>query len=84
MRACTAGDEFYLKQWPQVEGYTFKEVLTCFPAATPIGVEEHASQRVVLNPEDSYIVQAGQSISFIPHARKPPAKFTLQEGSAYV
>lgn len=54
-----AGDEFYLKEWPEIEGYTFKEVLVSFPKATPIGVKEHASQTVVLNPEDQYIIQPG-------------------------
>lgn len=56
-----AGDEFYLKEWPEVEGYSFKEVLVSFPKATPIGVKEHASQTVVLNPEDDYVIQPGTS-----------------------
>jgi hypothetical protein len=55
----TAGDEFYLKEWPQVEGYSFREVLISFPKATPIGVKEFATQSVVLNPEDTYIIQPG-------------------------
>ena len=58
-RSDAAGDEFYLKEWPEVEGYSFREVLVSFPKATPIGVKEHASQKVVLNPEDNYIIQPG-------------------------
>ena len=42
-----------------MEGYSFREVLISFPKATPIGVKEHASQNVVLNPEDTYIIQPG-------------------------
>jgi len=61
-----AGDEFYLKEWPQVEGYSFREVLISFPKATPIGVKEHATQSVVLNPEDTYIIQPGGH--FPPHS----------------
>lgn len=56
------GDEFYLKEWPQVEGYTFREVLVSFPNATPIGVKEYASQAVILNPEDTYVIQPGDKI----------------------
>ena len=37
----------------------FKEVLVSFPKATPIGVKEAASQTVVLNPEDDYVIQPG-------------------------
>ena len=55
-----AGDEFYLKEWPQVEGYSFREVLTSFPSATPIGIKEQSTERVVLNPEDTYIIQKGR------------------------
>ena len=54
-----AGDEFYLKDWPHLTGYTFQEALVSFPAATPIGVKENASGKVVLNPEDDYIIQDG-------------------------
>lgn len=53
------GDEFYLKEWPEVEGYSFKEVLVSFPRATPIGVKERATDTVVLNPEDDYVIQPG-------------------------
>lgn len=42
-----------------MEGYSFREVLTSFPAATPIGVKEHSTGRVVLNPEDTYVIQEG-------------------------
>ena len=58
----STGDEFYLKEWPQVEGYSFRDLLTSFPAATPIGVKEHSTERVVLNPEDTYIIQNGECV----------------------
>ena len=58
-----AGDEFYLKEWPQVEGLTFRQVLVSFPAATPIGVKETATDNVMLNPEDNYVIQPGTHMS---------------------
>ncbi len=64
------GDEFYLKEWPQVEGYSFREVLISFPKATPIGVKEHATQNVVLNPEDTYIIQPG-TLGVMPDPHPP-------------
>ena len=56
---CPTGDEFYIKEWPEVEGYTFREVLVSFPKATPIGVEEKATLNVLLNPQDDYLIQPG-------------------------
>ena len=42
-----------------MEGYSFREVLVSFPKATPIGVKELATDKVMLNPEDDYIIQPG-------------------------
>lgn len=66
-----AGDEFYLKEWPQVEGYTFREVLVSFSSATPIGVKEAATGAVLLNPEDNYVIQPG---TLQPDPRTLPLK----------
>lgn len=49
-----------MKEWPQIEGTAFKEVLISFPMATPIGVKEAATGAVVLNPEDQYVIQPGK------------------------
>ena len=74
-----------MKEWPQIAGYSFKEVLTCFPAATPIGVKEHSSQKVVLNPEDTYIIQPGVHCTILlllPDTLKPWCK--LQAGPSHL
>ena len=60
---CISGDEFYSKEWPELEGMPFSTVILKFPLATPIGVEADGS--VILNPAESYILKPGASPS--PH-----------------
>lgn len=52
-----AGDEFYAREWPELEGLPFSTVMLRFPEATPIGVECDGS--VMLNPPDSYVMLPG-------------------------
>ena len=54
-----AGDEFYIKAWPELEGRTFNEVLISFPAATPVGLKLGSSGTIVLNPESDYVLETG-------------------------
>jgi len=53
-----AGDEFYSKEWPHMEGLSFDAVLLMFPLATPLGVESDGT--VILNPGD-YIIKPGEA-----------------------
>ena len=56
--AC-AGDEFYIREWPQLVGRSFQEVLLSFPLALPVGLKIAATGEVKLNPDDSYIMADG-------------------------
>ena len=58
------GDEFYSKEWPELEGMPFSTVILKFPLATPIGMESDGS--VTLNPEDSYILKPDMSSASFP------------------
>lgn len=52
-----AGDEFYMKEWPQLTGKSFMEVLVSFPEAIPLGIRN--SSGLLINPDDNYIMQPG-------------------------
>lgn len=67
-----AGDEFYIKEWPQLEGRTFAEVLVSFEEAIPLGVRR-PDGALMINPLDSYVMQPG---AFFWHL---PCFFTLQK-----
>lgn len=54
-----AGDEFYSKEWPELEGMTFSMAMCKFPFATPIGIESNGV--VMLNPTEEYQLGPGLS-----------------------
>jgi len=56
------GDEFYLKEWPTLEGSTFGSLQARFPEAIPLGVKQFDSNKVLMNPEDEYVCQPGDEI----------------------
>ena len=53
-----AGDEFYIREWPQLEGRTFAEVLVSFEDAIPLGVRR-PDGALMINPLDSYRLRPG-------------------------
>ncbi|KFK26629.1 hypothetical protein AALP_AA8G273500 [Arabis alpina] len=57
--------EFYIKKWPQLDGYRFKDVLISFPNAIPCGVKVAADGKIVLNPSDNYVLEEGDEILVI-------------------
>ncbi|XP_023633517.1 probable ion channel POLLUX isoform X3 [Capsella rubella] len=57
--------EFYIKKWPQLDGYRFEDVLISFPNAIPCGVKVAADGKIVLNPSDDYVLEAGDEILVI-------------------
>lgn len=60
------GCEFYIKRWPQLDGMQFEDVLISFPDAIPCGVKAASHfGKIILNPEDSYILQEGDEILVI-------------------
>ncbi|XP_028757197.1 ion channel CASTOR isoform X2 [Neltuma alba] len=58
--------EFYIKRWPQLDGMLFEDVLISFPDAIPCGIKValHGG-RIILNPDDSYVLQEGDEVLVI-------------------
>jgi len=50
------GDEFYLSEWPELEGLAFSELCLRFPDAVPLGIK--SGDKVYLNPEHSRVFKA--------------------------
>ncbi|KAM5554121.1 ion channel CASTOR-like [Rosa sericea] len=58
--------EFYIKRWPQLDGMHFEDVLISFPDAIPCGVKVASlGGRIILNPDDSYVLQEGDEVLVI-------------------
>ncbi|BDA49994.1 Ion channel DMI1 [Coccomyxa sp. Obi] len=57
------GDEFYMKEWPQLTGRSFMEVLVSFPDAIPLGIRN--SDGLSINPDDNYVLQKGDHVIVI-------------------
>ncbi|KAL0368697.1 UNVERIFIED_CONTAM: Ion channel CASTOR [Sesamum calycinum] len=58
--------EFYIKRWPQLDGMQFEDVLISFPEAIPCGVKVASrGGKIILNPEDSYVLQEGDEVLVI-------------------
>ncbi|XP_027167103.1 ion channel CASTOR-like isoform X1 [Coffea eugenioides] len=76
--------EFYIKRWPQLDGMPFEEVLICFPDAIPCGVKAASyGGKIILNPDDSYVLQEGDEVLVIAEdddTYAPAALPTVQRG----
>ncbi|XP_057720585.1 ion channel CASTOR-like [Arachis stenosperma] len=58
--------EFYIKRWPQLDGMQFEDVLISFPAAIPCGIKAATyGGKIILNPDDSYVLQEGDEVLVI-------------------
>lgn len=58
--------EFYIKRWPQLVGMQFEDVLISFPDAIPCGIKVASrGGKIVLNPEDSYVLEEGDEVLVI-------------------
>ncbi|KAJ6348958.1 hypothetical protein OIU77_006533 [Salix suchowensis] len=58
--------EFYIKRWPQLHGMQFEDILISFPDAIPCGIKvASCSGKIILNPEDSYVLQEDDEILVI-------------------
>ncbi|XP_058202384.1 ion channel CASTOR-like isoform X2 [Rhododendron vialii] len=58
--------EFYIKRWPQLDGMQFEDVLISFPDAIPCGVKVASyGGKIILNPDESYVLQEGDEILVI-------------------
>ncbi|CAM8947764.1 unnamed protein product [Rhodiola kirilowii] len=58
--------EFYIKRWPKLDGMRFEEVLISFADAIPCGIKvASCGGKIILNPDDSYILQEGDEVVVI-------------------
>ncbi|CAI8615832.1 unnamed protein product [Vicia faba] len=58
--------EFYIKRWPQLDGMQFEDVLISFPTAIPCGIKVASyGGKIILNPDDSYVMQEGDEVLVI-------------------
>jgi len=55
------GSEFYMQNWPELEGVTFGELLTRFDDAIAVGLM-HTDGSIVLNPSDDHVISDGDEI----------------------
>ena len=54
-----AGDEFYMREWPELVGRTYLEILTMFEDAVPLGIRTPQGNHL-LNPEDTFTIHEGK------------------------
>ncbi|KAL7219539.1 hypothetical protein ACSBR2_012570 [Camellia fascicularis] len=58
--------EFYIKRWPQLDGMQFEDALISFPDAIPCGIKAASyGGKIILNPDDSYVLQEGDEVLVI-------------------
>ncbi|XP_072999317.1 probable ion channel CASTOR isoform X3 [Typha latifolia] len=78
--------EFYIKRWPQLDGMHFEDVLISFPDAIPCGIKVASyGGKIILNPDDSYVLQEGDEILVIAEDDDTYAPTTLPKvGRGYL
>ncbi|XP_021822345.1 LOW QUALITY PROTEIN: ion channel CASTOR-like [Prunus avium] len=58
--------EFYIKRWSQLDGMHFEDVLISYPDAIPCGIKVASlGGKIILNPDDSYVLQEGDEVLVI-------------------
>ncbi|XP_044500118.1 ion channel CASTOR-like isoform X1 [Mangifera indica] len=76
--------EFYIERWPTLYGMSFEDVLISFPDAIPCGVKvASCGGKIILNPDDSYILQEGDEVLVIAEdddSYAPAALPTVRRG----
>jgi hypothetical protein len=58
------GDEFYIKNWPELSGVPFGEVSRRFPQAIPIGLKNENGE-LTLKPSNGYVLKSTDSVIVI-------------------
>ncbi|ONK72393.1 uncharacterized protein A4U43_C04F18960 [Asparagus officinalis] len=70
--------EFYIKRWPQLDGMQFEDILISFPDAIPCGIKvASCGGKIILNPDDSYVLQEGDEVLVIAEDDDSYAPTTL-------
>ena len=59
------GDEFYIKEWPELVGQKFEDLLLQFPEAIVFGVKQASDDRIRINPGSEYVIGKGDEIVVI-------------------
>ncbi|EGD80746.1 hypothetical protein PTSG_01334 [Salpingoeca rosetta] len=54
------GPEFYMREWEELVGRRFGEIVFMFDAAVPVGIR--CGGAILLNPPDSRVIQSGEEI----------------------
>jgi hypothetical protein len=58
------GDEFYVKNWPELEGVPFGEISRRFPLAIPIGLKSE-NGTFTLKPSNNYVLKSTDEVVVI-------------------
>ncbi len=58
------GDEFYIKNWPELVGVTFGEISRRFPMAIPIGLKSE-NGTITLKPSNKYVLTSTDEVVVI-------------------
>ena len=48
-----------MREWPELVGRTYLEVLTMFPDAVPLGIRTPEGNHLI-NPEDTFVIHQGE------------------------
>ena len=63
-----------MREWPELVGRTYLEVLTMFPDAVPLGIRTPEGNHLI-NPEDTFVIHQGQHCAHTcPRAKAALAK----------
>eukprot|EP00592_Proboscia_alata_P003853 CAMPEP_0194370652 /NCGR_PEP_ID=MMETSP0174-20130528/18981_1 /TAXON_ID=216777 /ORGANISM="Proboscia alata, Strain PI-D3" /LENGTH=744 /DNA_ID=CAMNT_0039148241 /DNA_START=426 /DNA_END=2663 /DNA_ORIENTATION=+ len=73
------GSEFYMKEWKQLVGKTFREITVRFDNAVPVGICSGLGQNSArLNPDNSYVIKEGDKILVLA---EDEFSYTVNDGS---
>jgi hypothetical protein len=56
------GDEFYLKEWPELHSVMFKDLPLRFPHAVALGIKKARDMNVMLNPSHDTVLEPGDEL----------------------
>jgi len=56
------GDEFYLREWPELRGCKFKDLPLRFPHAVALGLKKAREVEVKLNPDGNHTLETGDEL----------------------
>lgn len=72
------GDEFYLQNWPELEGEKFGDISFRFDDAVPIGVKVAKTGKININPDPGFKICEGDKILVLAEDND---SYTVNDGS---